>query len=130
MIPGGGGVPPQILAVLSALQGQQGGNPAQNAAEQGAESAKGDPTMIYRQLDRINQLLGVLFVQSFQRFPNVANNISQTMKQLSRAIKEAQSASQVQGAVAGGPVQQSAVEGGTMGTPPGMSPMAQTGAGA
>ena len=65
--------------------------------------------MVNRQLDAVNQVLGVLFVKTFQTLPNVANQISATMKALSRAIKEAQQASTVTEAVskneegAGGP---------------------------
>lgn len=55
--------------------------------------------MVLRQLEQVNQILGVLFVRTFQTLPNVANQISATMKQLSRAIKEGQQASNVTEAV-------------------------------
>ena len=55
--------------------------------------------MVLRQLEQVNQILGVLFVKTFQTLPNVANQISATMKQLSRAIKEGQQASTVTEAV-------------------------------
>jgi hypothetical protein len=72
-----------------------------------------DPSMVLRQLESVNQVLGVLFVKTFQVTPNVANQISATMKSLSRAIKEAQQASQIgetvgkaeAGAASGGPGQ-------------------------
>ncbi len=55
--------------------------------------------MVLRQLEQVNQILGVLFVKTFQTLPNVANQISATMKALSRAIKEGQQASNVTEAV-------------------------------
>jgi hypothetical protein len=80
--------------VLGALQNRQQ-SPGQSLSQQSAELQGADPSMILRQLESVNQVLGVLFVKSFQNFPNIANQISSTMKQLSRAIKEAQQGSSV-----------------------------------
>ena len=86
--------------------------------------------MVLRQLEQVNQILGVLFVKTFQTLPNVANQISATMKALSRAIKEGQQASTTteavsqneqgpgggsQGPINFSPVTQGAVPGADMG---------------
>jgi hypothetical protein len=104
---GGGGPPnPNLAAILGALQNKTA-SPAKNFSEQSAELQGADPTMVLRQLEQINSLLGVLFVKTFEKLPNIANNISATMKALSRAIKEAQQGSSVSEVVgkgeAGGP---------------------------
>ena len=108
MMPGGGGMPPAAGMLMSALQqkgqGGGGGDPAQDYAQQSAELQGADPGQLLEQLNRINQLLGVIFVQNFQRLPNVANQVSATMKQLSRAIKEAQQAASTQNAMPKGSV--------------------------
>lgn len=84
--------------------------------------------MVNRQLDAVNQVLGVLFVKTFQTLPNVANQISATMKALSRAIKEAQQAASVTETVSkneggGPPINFSPVQ---QGMPPGAEPTATT----
>jgi hypothetical protein len=90
---GGGGPPnPNLAAIMGALQNKTA-SPAKNFSEQSAELQGADPTMVLRQLEQINSLLGVLFVKTFEKLPNIANNISATMKALSRAIKEAQQGS-------------------------------------
>jgi hypothetical protein len=81
--------------ILGALSNRASTNPGQDFSQQSAQLQGADPSMILRQLDSINQMLGVLFVKTFQTLPNVANQISATMKALSRAIKEGQSASNV-----------------------------------
>jgi hypothetical protein len=111
---GGGGMPPGgggLQTILGALQNKTA-NPGQDLSKQMGELQGADPSMILRQLDSVNQVLGVLFVKSFQALPNVANKISATMKALSSAIKEAQQASSVsetvgktEGAGGGGPGQ-------------------------
>lgn len=96
---GGGGAPPQgggmIGTILGALSNKASTNPGQDFSQQQAALQGADPSMVLRQLESVNQMLGVLFVKTFQSLPNVANQISATMKALSRAIKEGQSASNV-----------------------------------
>jgi len=95
----GGGAPPQgagmLSTIMGALSNRASTNPGQDFSQQSAALQGADPSMILRQLESCNQMLGVLFVKTFQTLPNVANQISATMKALSRAIKEAQSASNV-----------------------------------
>jgi len=97
MLGGGapGGAPsPALGAILGALQNKTQ-NPGQQLSEQTANLQGADPSMIMRQLDQVYSVLGVLFVKTFQSLPNVANQISATMKQLSRAQKEIQQAASV-----------------------------------
>lgn len=101
---------PLLSTVLGALQNRTN-NPGQDYAQQSADLQGADPKMLLDQLDKINKLLGVMFVQTFQRLPNVANQISQTMKQLSRAIKEGQQAASVSEVVKP-PINQSLVNAG------------------
>src|ERR1035437_5166334 len=82
-------------AIMGALSKKASTNPGQDFSQQSAALQGADPSMILRQLESTNQMLGVLFVKAFQSLPNVANQISATMKALSRAIKEAQQASNV-----------------------------------
>ncbi len=95
---GGGGAPPAggggLQTILGALQNKTS-NPGQDLSKQLGDLQGADPTMILRQLESVNQVLGVVFVKTFEHLPNVANQVSATMKALSRAIKEAQQASQV-----------------------------------
>jgi len=93
---GGAGAPPNpmLATILGALQNRTG-NPGQQLSQQTSQLQGSDPTMVMRQLEQINQVLGVLFVKTFQTLPNVANQISATMKQLSRALKEIQQAANV-----------------------------------
>jgi hypothetical protein len=81
--------------ILGALSNRASTNPGQDFSQQSAALQGADPSMVNRQLDQVNQILGVLFVKTFQTLPNVANKISATMKALSSAIKEAQQASNV-----------------------------------
>ncbi len=90
--PAGGGM---LGTILGALSNRASTNPGQDFSQQSAALQGADPSMILRQLESTNQMLGVLFVKTFQTLPNVANQISATMKALSRAIKEAQQASNV-----------------------------------
>lgn len=83
-----------LATIMGALQNRTA-NPAKNFAEQSANLQGADPTMVLRQLEEVNKVLGVLFVKTFQTLPNLANQISSTMKQLSRALKEAQQGSSV-----------------------------------
>src|ERR1700676_995464 len=100
-MPPGGGTPgaapqsPMLQTVMGALANRAGAGPGQDLSKQQADLQGADPGMILRQLEQVNQVLGVLFVKTFQNLPNVANNISATMKALSRAIKEGQQAAQV-----------------------------------
>ncbi len=98
-----------MQAILGQLQnktqnpgGGQDQNPGQAVSAQSAELQGADPTMVLRQLEKVNSVLGVLFVKSFQTMPNVANQISSTMKQLSRAIKEAQQGASISDVVGKG----------------------------
>lgn len=94
VVAGGGGSSPLLATIMGALQNRTQ-NPAQSFSEQSANLQGADPTMVLRQLEQVNQILGVLFVKTFQNLPNLANQISATMKQLSRALKEAQQGSSV-----------------------------------
>jgi hypothetical protein len=60
-----------------------------------ADAQGADPAMVNKQLESVNQVLGVLFVKTFQTLPKVANEISGTMKQLTKAMKAIQEAQQV-----------------------------------
>jgi len=109
MLAGGGGGGPQnpmLATIMGALQNKTS-NPGQKFSEQAADLQGADPTMVLRQLEDVNKILGVLFVKTFETLPNLANQISATMKQLSRALKEAQQGSSVSEVVgkgeAGGP---------------------------
>jgi hypothetical protein len=97
-IPGGGGMPPGggggLQTILGALANKTQ-NPGQDLSKQMADAQGADPSMVLKQLESVNQVLGVLFVKTFQTLPNVANAISATMKSLSRAVKEAQQGAQV-----------------------------------
>jgi hypothetical protein len=91
-----GGAPPgggMLSTILGALSNRSATNPGEDFSQQSAALQGADPSMVLRQLEQVNQVLGVLFVKTFQSLPNVANQISATMKQLSRAIKEGQTAS-------------------------------------
>lgn len=97
-----GGAPPgggMLSTILGALSNRASTNPGQDFSQQSAALQGADPSMVLRQLEQVNQILGVLFVKTFQTLPNVANQISATMKALSRAIKEGQQASNVTEAV-------------------------------
>ncbi len=94
MMSGGGGGGSALATVLGALQNKTS-NPGKDLSAQSAQLQGSDPTMILRQLESVNQVLGVLFVKTFQTLPNVANQISATMKALSRATKEIQQAANV-----------------------------------
>jgi len=116
-----GGAPPgggMLSTILGALSNRASTNPGQDFSQQSAALQGADPSMILRQLEQVNQVLGVLFVKTFQTLPNVANQISATMKALSRAIKEGQQASNVTEAVG-------ANEGGGSQPPINFSPVSQ-----
>jgi hypothetical protein len=121
-----------VQMAMSKLMGQQ--NPAapggagpggpgpdigDQAAQQGAELQGADPANLLKQLDQINKLLGVMFIQTFQRLPNVAGQISATMKVLQKAIKEAQTAASTNQAIQRGPIQMSAAQPPDQGQGPG-----------
>ena len=96
---GGGGAPPNgsgmLGTILGALSNRASTNPGQDFSQQSAQLQGADPSMVLRQLESINQMLGVLFVKTFQTLPNVAGQISKTITTLARAIKESQQASNV-----------------------------------
>jgi hypothetical protein len=93
--PGGGG-PPGAGAGPST--GDDSGIGDQ-LASQSAELHGADPSMILKQLQKIRNALGVMFIQTFQSVPNVAGHVSKTLGTLDRAIKEAQNAAQTASAV-------------------------------
>jgi hypothetical protein len=120
-----GGAPPgggMLSTVMGALANRASTNPGQDFSQQSAALQGADPGMVLKQLEQVNQLLGVLFVKTFQTLPNVANQISATMKALSRAIKEGQQASNVTEAVSAN--EQGGTQGGSQG-PINFSPVAQ-----
>lgn len=94
-IGGGGASNPMLATILGALQNKTQ-NPGQDFSKQASDLQGADPSMVLRQLESVNQVLGVLFVKTFQTLPNVANQISGTMKALSKAIKEAGQGANVQ----------------------------------
>jgi hypothetical protein len=83
--------------------GGPGGSPEDDAAQQlqsqASELHGADPGALLRQLQKVRSVLGTIFVQTFQRLPQVSNQISMTLKQLDRAIKECQTAAQTASAV-------------------------------
>lgn len=89
---GAGGPMAGIIQQALARKTQQGAATPGAAA---AENAGADDGMILQQLNKINEALGLVFVRTFQTRPNVANQVSATMKALSRALKEAGQAAQV-----------------------------------
>jgi hypothetical protein len=103
-----------LLQALSARQnapggGGPGGGPGQEYAQQASELHGADPQMLLRQMQKMNELMGILFIQTFQRLPNVANQISAAMKLWARAIKEGQQAAST-AAVVRNPVNFSAAQ--------------------
>jgi len=68
-------------------------------AQQSSELHGADPDMTLKQLNKIKDALGVLFIQTFQALPAVAGHVSKTMATIDRAIKEAQNAAQTASAV-------------------------------
>lgn len=68
-------------------------------AQQSAELHGADPGMVLQQLNKIKSVMGALFIQTFQRMPNVSGHLSKSMATLDRAIKEAGNAAQTASAV-------------------------------
>jgi hypothetical protein len=100
MAGGGGAMSALLPTILGALSKRtQDGASATPGAGAAADNQGADDQMILRQLNQVHQALGLVFVRTFQNRPNVANQVSATMKQLSRAIKEAQQASSTSEAV-------------------------------
>jgi hypothetical protein len=90
------GQPNPLAGIIqSALGGKTGASAGKGLAQQSADLQGADPTMIARQLDQIGDMLARLFTMTWQTMPNVANQISATMKTLTRAQKEIGQASQV-----------------------------------
>jgi hypothetical protein len=109
---GGGGNP--IASVIAALAGKggaapPGGGAGEQLAKQTADLQGADPGQLMKQAEQVNKVMGVMFVQNFQRLPNVANQISKAMSQWSRVIKELQQAAGVQSAISKPEIQQSLV---------------------
>jgi hypothetical protein len=87
---GGGGMPPST---------DDDSGVGSQLASQSAELHGADPALILKQLQKIRDALGVMFIQTFQSVPNVAGHVSKTLGTLDRAIKEAQNAAQTASAV-------------------------------
>jgi hypothetical protein len=98
-VPGGGGggnpISKLLPVIMGALSGRTGSNAGQDFSQQQAQLQGSDPGMLARQMEEVNKVMGVLFVKTFQTLPNVANQISATMKVWSRAMKEIQGAANV-----------------------------------
>jgi hypothetical protein len=92
---GGGGASPLMGIIQGALskRTQDAASPTPGAPM--AENAGADDGMVLAQLNKIHEALGLVFVRTMTSRPNVANAVSATMKQLSRAIKEAQQGANV-----------------------------------
>jgi hypothetical protein len=84
-----------LPVIMGALANRASTNPGQQFSEQQANLQGSDPGMIARQVEQLNQVMGVLFVKTFQTMPNVANAISAAMKAWSRVTKEIQQAANV-----------------------------------
>lgn len=92
----GGGLAAMLPTILGALSKRtQDAGAGGNSAAVASDNQGADPTMVLNQLNDVHKALGLVFVRTFQTLPNVANQVSATMKTLSRAIKEAQQASNV-----------------------------------
>ena len=122
----GGGANP--LSVIMGALANKTQNPGQSFSQQSSQLQGSDPTMVARQLDQINSLLGTLFIKTFQTQPNLANQISATMKALSRAIKESQQGSQIAETV-GAQDQPSPITNSAAAPPQGQQPAPPEGAG-
>ena len=100
---------PLVSAVQARLSQLQGGAPTDapgsptstgedsvgsQLAQQSSELHGADPALILKQLTKIREALGVMFIQTFQAVPGVAGHVSKTLGTLDRAIKEAQNAAQ------------------------------------
>lgn len=81
---------PMLATIIGALSKR-----TQDGAGAAADNQGADPSMVLNQLTDIHKALGLVFVRTFQTLPNVANQVSATMKALSRAIKEAQQGANV-----------------------------------
>lgn len=105
---------PLVAAVQSRLAQLQGGaapasdpgnaanaNPdiGDQLAQQSSELHGADPALGLKQLQRVRQALGVLFIQYFQAIPSGANKISKVLATMDQAISEFEKASQVASAV-------------------------------
>jgi hypothetical protein len=74
------------------MPGEGQGDAGSQISSMSAELQGADPAFLLRTLQSIKAGLMSVFVQSGMRLPNVSGAVSQTIKQLDRAIKEAQSA--------------------------------------
>jgi hypothetical protein len=95
---GGGGMGAMLPIILGALTKRTQDASASGAAPMAGQMAQNqgaDDGMVLQQLNDIHKALGLVFVRTMENRPNVANNISATMKALSRAIKEAQQGANV-----------------------------------
>lgn len=105
---------PLVAAVQSRLAQLQGGaapagdpgnaanaNPdiGDQLAQQSSELHGADPALGLKQLQRVRQALGVLFIQYFQAIPSGANKISKVLATMDQAISEFEKAAQVASAV-------------------------------
>lgn len=76
-----------------------GADIGQQLAQQSSELHGADPGMVLKQLQKLRQALGVMFIQTFQAMPNVAGHVSKTLGTLDKAIKECQNSAQTASAV-------------------------------
>lgn len=79
--------------ILGALN-NRASNPGQDLAQQSAQLQGADPSITLRQLDNIKNMLVVLFVRNVQVLPDLANEISNVIKALTKAMEKGQKASQ------------------------------------
>lgn len=96
-----GGIMQQALAAKTGATGggEGSGDAATEYSSQVSELQGADPGMLLQQLNQIQKLLGVIFVQTIQRLPNVGGQVSKVMSAMTRAIKETQQAATTQQAV-------------------------------
>jgi hypothetical protein len=101
--PMGGMLMQALAAKTGATGGGEGsGDPATEYASQVSELQGADPGMLLQQLNQIQKLLGVIFVQTIQRLPNVGGQISKVMNVMTKAIKETQQAASTASAIGKG----------------------------
>jgi hypothetical protein len=55
--------------------------------------------LLMKQVQKIRDAVGVMFIQTFQSMPNAAGHLSKALAPLDRALKEIQNAAQVASAV-------------------------------
>lgn len=94
----GGGAPGAPMAPGASGGSDENGVGAQ-LAQQSSELHGADPGLLMRQVQKIRDAVGVMFIQTFQSMPNAAGHLSKALAPLDRALKEIQNAAQVASAV-------------------------------